>query len=297
MPKRKSLFAARVGAVLFRAAEKRFVSLSVERAEERGARLGAALFRLSRKHRERTLSNLAMCFPEWDDARRLEVARNTFLHFGRIAGDFLRSSSRSDAEVLASVEMNGEELFLEHAKEGAFFLTAHFGNWERMAHYTSARGLPLSVVARDADDSELNDQVLRIRERAGIRVLSRGNAARQLLAELRERRLVAVLPDQNVSKPFLPFFGMPAGTSTGPAVIALRAKKPLLPVFLARVGPGRYYAEVQEPLEPLSGYADPAEGLMAAYNVWLESVIRRYPDQWLWFHDRWKSARKRGLLG
>ena len=297
MPKRKSLFAARVGAVLFRAAEKRFVNLSVEAAEERGARLGVALHRFSRKHRERALSNLALCFPDWDEAKKEQVALETFRPFGRITGDFLRSSARSDAEVLASIEMHGEELFTEHAQDGAFLVTGHFGNWERMAHYTSARGIQLSVVARDADDTALNDQVLRIRERAGIRVLSRGNAARQLLTELKEKRVVAVLPDQNVSSPFLPFFGMPAGTSVGPAVIALRAKKPLVPVFSARVGPGKYYAEVQAPLQPMAGYEDPAEGLMASYNVWLESVIRRYPEQWLWFHDRWKSARKRGLLG
>ena len=69
-----------------------------------------------------------------------------------------------------------------------------------------------------------------------------------------------------------------------------------VPVYCAYMGDGRYKIVFCDPLEPLEGYETKGEGLLRAINAWLESVILAYPEQWLWFHDRWRNAREAGLL-
>lgn len=266
--------------------------------ERAGAKLGRLLFRLSRKHRERALSNLELAFPEMPSAERLALARRVFEHFGVIASTFVATESRTPEEILASVQLEGRE-HMEAALakgKGVLLLTGHFGNWERFAHFGVLNGARIAVVVRDADHPGLQSRVARLRSAAGVEILSRGNAARAILGALKRELIVGLLPDQNSEESFLPFFGLPTGTVLGPAVLHLRAGAPLVPVFCVRVGVGQYRAEIEPPLEPLPGFATPQEGLMAAFNATLERAIRRNPEQWLWFHDRWKSSRQKGLL-
>ncbi len=282
----------KIGGVLFSLAQKGFAGKPIEVAERRGERLGLLLFKHSRKHRERCLSNLALAFPEWSEERRLEVAYGVFRHFGRVAADFLRAESLPERELLDSISVEGQDVFDEAAKTGAILVTGHFGNWERMARYMTLQGYALTVVVRDADDAGLNSQMRRIRESAGLGVVSRGNAARELIRILRNKGFVAMLPDQNADEAFIEFFGQPAGTVLGPAVIAQRTGKPIVPAYCVRVGPGKYRTVVKPPLEAPEGDDSP-EAMMQAYYRFLEEAIREYPEQWLWFHDRWKSARRR----
>lgn len=282
---------------LFGTLQRSFEKPDVAVAERRGAKLGMLWYRLDRKHRERTYSNLRMCFPEWSEAKVDEVARGVFRHFGIVAADFLRSPIRTDQEVLATTEVVGME-HLEEAERrgnGAIAVTAHFGNWERFGHCCVAMGRPIAVVARDADNGELQDRVQKIREGTGIKVLSRGNSARAMLSSLRRGELVGILPDQNSSESFVPFFGKPCGSVLGPAVLHQRTGAALLPAYCARVGVGRYKI-ILKPLVDPDNEAKDVVAVTAQLNAVLESVIREYPDQWLWVHDRWKSARRRGML-
>jgi KDO2-lipid IV(A) lauroyltransferase len=271
---------------------------SVERAEAMGARLGRLLYRLSSKHRNRCQSNLKLAFPELSDADRTALSIRVFEHFGIAATDFLRTGSRTDTEVLENMEDCGFEV-LEEAKaqgKGVLLLSGHFGNWERLAHYSALRGIPFSVVARDADDAGVQRTVEEMRTKAGMEVFSRGDAARAILGALKHGKVVGLLPDQNSEECFIPLFGKPAGTVLGPAVLHLRTGAPIVCFFCPRVGPGKYRAMIFPLPEPEEGFESPREAIMAAFHKALEGVVREYPEQWLWFHDRWKSSRKRGLL-
>lgn len=265
-------------------------------AERRGARLGRLWMRLDRKHRERTYANLRLAFPEWNDAAVEGTATKVFEHFGMLLTDFLRSGQRSNEEVLASATIEGLE-HLETAEsvgKGIIALTAHFGNWERFAQYCTASGRSITVVARDADDDAFQDRVQALRERTGIRVLSRGNAARGMLGVLRRNEMIGILPDQNSKECFVPFFGHPAGTVLGPVVLGKRTGAPMLPAFCVRTGVGQYHVMLQEPI--LVSPESDNESLAAEMNLRIERAIRRYPEQYLWVHDRWKSARQAGLV-
>jgi len=209
----------------------------------------------------------------------------------------MRTPLRTKEELLANMEIEGFEHYEAAAAigKGIIACTAHLGNWERFGHWLIATGRQISVVARDANQGEIQDRVAKIRDLTGVIVLSRGDSARPILVKLKRKEIVGILPDQNSEESFAPFFGKPAGTVLGPAVLHMRTGAVLLPAYCVRVGPGKYRVVLREPIDIDNSMAN-AEEIMAKLNAVLESVIREYPDQWLWLHDRWKSARKRNLL-
>jgi len=277
--------------------QKGFERRDVVAAEKRGEKFAVLAFKLDRKHRERAISNLMLAYPDLTLEAAHSLALETFRHFGRITGDFLRSPARSDEEVLASVEGADLTPYKQAASKGKGVLgiTGHMGNFERLAHWYQANGYDMKVVARDANDAGLQEQVAGIRGGRGMIVLSRGNSARTILQSLRENGTIGLLPDQNTDECFVPFFGKQCGTTLGPAVLHLRTGAPLVPGYCIRTGPGKYKIEIFEPMEYSRSTTEP-EQIMADLNAVLESVIRKYPEQWLWLHDRWKSARRAHLL-
>lgn len=269
-----------------------------EQAERFGERVGLAWFWLSRKHRSRALANLDLAFPEWSPQERRRVAREAFLHFGRSLADFLLAPRRSPEDLERSMSVSGRELLDEAygRGRGVILVTGHLGNWERMSVWLAQHGYPMNVVFREARSDRLNRLVEEARTRSGVKAIPRGSAARPILEALRRGELVGILPDQNEDEAFVRFFGHPAGTTLGPGVIAERTGAPVVPCVCFREGPQRFAMRFEEPLRPCEGHAVKGEGMMQAIHDWLERTIRERPEQWLWMHDRWRSARLKGLL-
>ena len=112
---------------------------------------------------------------------------------------------------------------------------------------------------------------------------------------LRGGGTVALLPDQNSEECFVPFFGQPCGSVLGPAVLHLRTGATLIPAFCVRTGVGKYHVRVHPSVNPDGKEKDPV-AITATLNRILEDEVRQHPEQWLWMHDRWKSARRKGML-
>ncbi len=262
-----------------------------------GAVVGTLVYAVARRRRALALANLGAAFPEKEPQQIAEMAKRVFENFGRTAAEFLRTRHLSAETVSNLVEIEGLEKVDRALQEGkgALMITAHFGNWELMARYLTDRGYRLSVVARDANDPRTTEIVNEIRRENGYQVFSRGNAAKFILGCLRRNELVGILPDQNAGDVFLRFFGRECGSVVGPAVIHLRTGAPLIPIFCVRLPGDRHRIEVHPPIETaLTGDTDrDAKAIMEEVQAAIERQVRRYPDQWLWFHDRWKSARRR----
>lgn len=181
---------------------------------------------------------------------------------------------------------------------GLFLLTGHVGSWELlgawMARELAELGLgPLGVVTGTVHNPAVDRLLQGRRRRLGMVVLPRDEGLRPLLAHLRRGRAVAVLLDQNIGVQTLavPFFGRPAATSVGMARIALRDGVPVLPVAIAwDGGQGCHVVSHCALLEPGGGSTQDVPGLLARCNGCLERFIRRNPQQWVWFHDRWRAA-------
>jgi KDO2-lipid IV(A) lauroyltransferase len=151
-------------------------------------------------------------------------------------------------------------------------------------------------VIRPLDHPLLDELAARFRRRSGAELIVKRQAVRDVIAALRRGRMVGVLLDQNATRAegvFVPFFGVPASTSKGLALLALRTGAPVLPVFLRRESDGRHCMEVGPPVPP------PPDSDVVAYtarfNQVLEATIRRAPEQWLWMHARWRTRPREAL--
>lgn len=286
----------KLGLFILKFGERVFQVPDIAKAEKRGERLTTLLYWLDKKHRNQTVENLKLAFPEKSDQERKEIGREMYRHFGRVIADFMRSPIRTEAELREGMEVENRQIYdrLVADGKGILLITAHFGNWERYAHWFRLSGVTFSSVARDADDNEITAHVNKIRELNGMDIISRGNAAREMIRRLRQGQMVGMLPDQNDSDCFIPFFGHTAGTVLGPAVLHIKTGAPLLPSCCIRTGPGKYKAYVFEPITVLPD--ETPEELMTRVNAAIETMIRLAPEQYLWMHDRWRNARRKGLL-
>ncbi len=275
--------------------EKWFRVPDIAKSERRGAALGLLLCRLDKKHRTRTVANIALAFPQVPKAEQSEMAKGMFQHFGRTVADFLRSPLRSNEDIQRTTTTEGQEHLRNvlDQGQGVLLISAHLGNFERMCQCIAIEGVNVSGIARDANESAITDKVNSLRNQY-MEILSRGNAARETIKRLKANELVVILPDQNADEAYIPFFGKPAGTVLGPAVLHLRTKAPILPCCHLRTGPGTYRHVYLEPIRALEG--EKPEELMTRVNLAIEEMIRLAPEQYLWMHDRWKYARRRGLL-
>ena len=262
-----------------------------------GAALGAVVFRLHARLRRVGERNLALAFPQLSPSERLRILRSQYRHLGWHFAEFCRMTRYTPANSAHWVRYEGFEHFQQAAArgKGVLILTGHFGAWELSSFYHSLMGHPMGLVARRMDNPLLDSLVRSIRCRHGNWTIPRDQFARGLLEAMHAGRAVGILMDTNMTPPegiFVPFFGVPACTASGLARIALRTGAAIVPGFLLwHPAESRYVLHFAPALEPEStgDRARDIERLTAQCTAVLESWIRRYPDQWLWIHRRWKT--------
>jgi len=261
-----------------------------------GEWVGALGYRVSARYRGVADANLRRAFGEaLSDADRRALIRRVFQNFGRMAlVEFLKAPHLTPQSLRRLVRVEGEgyapvEALLARGR-GMILVTAHFGNWELLARRAALEGYKVLVVARQSEDPAFNAITDRLRENGGYTVHPRGASPRALLQQLRRNDIVAILPDQKSEDVFVPFFGHAAGTVTGPAVLALKTGAPILPMFCPLQPDGTYRMELLPEIDttPTGDVEADTRRIMAEITLAIEDMVRRYPDQWLWMHDRWR---------
>ncbi|HEX7124490.1 MAG TPA: lysophospholipid acyltransferase family protein [Thermodesulfobacteriota bacterium] len=271
-------------------------------AASRLADLAAGLaFRLLPRERQRMAEHLALAFPEKSAADRTAIAEAAFRHFAQVFVETARLTRLSDGALadLVRVEDPGGVLDrLTRERSGGLAVTAHLGNWELLAAVCARRGVPVQVVATRFRDPRVNDLLVELRAASGIRTIQRDEGPRPILRALREGHVLGILIDQDtdVDGCFVPFFGRPAYTTRGPGVLHLATGATVFTLFCTRQPDGRYLLEVEPPLPPappgLTGpaRAAAAEAIVAECTRRIEAAVRRHPEQWVWWHQRWKTT-------
>lgn len=265
-----------------------------------GRGLGRLFFRVSRRRAEIVDFNLRLALPELTDDARSRLAAAVADHFGVVILDALRLQRLDPDALVTEVEVRGADR-LESALaggRGAFLLSAHIGSWEVAALISGLR-IPggLWVVNRPLDNPLLDAELERLRARFGNRALGKRGIARDVLVRLKQGGVVGILIDQRVAPDVgvaVPFFGQPTPTHPVLARFARKTLAPVVPLFAFWEGPGRYVLEYGEVIEPSRlTEAELEDGpLTARFSAVVEAVIRSRPEQWLWYHDRWRDLRK-----
>jgi len=176
---------------------------------------------------------------------------------------------------------------------GAIAVTGHVGNWELLAAWAAAIGYPITVVVRRVNDLRFHSLIIRFRAAAGVEVLVRDDPrfVAAVGEALRRNRVVAMLIDQDTRGPgvFVPFFGRPAHTPPGAALLALRARVPVVSVFMERRPEGGHLVRVSPVPAELPRGRDGVRELTARLTAAIEAQIRRSPAEWVWWHERWRK--------
>jgi KDO2-lipid IV(A) lauroyltransferase len=174
-------------------------------------------------------------------------------------------------------------------------VTGHLGAWELSSFYHSLMGHPMGMVIRRLDNRRLDDYVNSIRCLHGNQVIHKDDFGRSLLLAMRAGQTVGILMDTNMTPPqgsFVKFFGIEACTATGLAHVARKTGAAVLPGFMFWKPAERKYVLHFGPRIEIPQTENPAADILAGTQLCtdaIESWIRRYPDQWLWIHRRWKT--------
>jgi Kdo2-lipid IVA lauroyltransferase/acyltransferase len=260
-----------------------------------GAAAGRLALLTARRDRGRALAHLELAFPDRDETWRTRILRASATHLGSLLGEVAWLWSVQPTALLARTEIVG----LEHLQDaradrlGAVLVTGHCGNWEWMNLALGASGLAMSVAAREVYDPRLDGVAQHLRGRFGGDTVLRGpEAGGRLVRALRRGRVMGILIDQDIDAPgaFVEFFGRPAWTPVGAALLALRTGAPVVPGFAARLPDGRMQVRFEPPIPHPAGQDLEARAalLTAMLTARIEAQIRQHPSQWVWMHRRWK---------
>ena len=264
------------------------------------AMVASAMYSLLPKLRRTAEFNLQLAFPAWDAARRRAVIRGMIRNLGWMAAEFARFPYYTRENIADIVILDGHENFLEGQRrgKGVLYLTGHIGAWELSSFAHALYGFPLHYMARPLDNARVDALVNRYRCLSGNRPIFKNESARALLKILRESGTVGILADQNTMPEegvFVDFFGKSACTTTGIARLALHTDAAVVPGYAYwDQSIAKYRLRFEPPVE-LVRTGDTERDVFVNTQKFakaIEEVIRKYPEQWVWVHARWKTRPK-----
>ncbi len=243
--------------------------------------------------------NLRRGLPELGAAQHRAILARMFRGTAALGADWIGFAARGQAILEERVDERQALAFLRDFEQrwpgGWIGVTAHLGNWEWLAQWLHSRSSrPGGIVAKRQPNPHLNLLIERMRARLGMVTLYRDDPPTRLARTLRAGRSIGTAPDQDVQSlagVFIDFLGHPAYTPLGPARLAIAGRVPIIVGAMPRQGEG-YVVQLNQPIWPIHGRSKQEEALRLTHE-WsrqVEELVRRYPDQWPWFHDRWKTT-------
>ena len=264
--------------------------------------LGQGLARLAwifvpKKRKTLAREQVMRCLPV-SAAEAERIARASSLRFGPMLMEVLRfpvMKGRMDdyvtitgaiAEVRAAVA----------AGKGAIFATSHSGNWELMGGAFACAGLPIVGVAKRQSAAGMDRFINEYRALVGMHITYQ-TGVREMFRMIDAGWIIGLISDQDPSLRdgiIIDFFGQPTNAFTGAAAIARRCGVPIFPVFIHREESGHHILTVEPGImvEKTDDRTKDVHRVTQTINTRIEQWIRKYPEEWFWLHDRWKSLRE-----
>ena len=262
-----------------------------------GIAIAQTVYLLHVRLRRVGMRNLAMAVPEKSQRERRRILRGEFTSLGRQLAEvclFPRYTRENVSQVVVYEGFENYERAYNRGK-GVLFLTAHLGGWELSAFTHSLHGHPLHIVTRPLDNQRLDRFIRHYRTMHGNTTVDKDEFVRGLLSATKAGETVGILMDTNMTPPqgvFVPFFGISACTASGLARIALRTDAAVVPGFTIwdpALGKYRLRFDPAVNLIRTGNVEEDVVANTARFTKVIEDYVRRYPEQWLWVHRRWKT--------
>jgi KDO2-lipid IV(A) lauroyltransferase len=254
-----------------------------------GAAVGYSIGMLPLKERRIAEAQLRRFLPKVDAKR---IARRVFMQIGRSAFETLNfACCTENLDTYFEGQISPQVVEKIHSRKHIIALSAHVGNWELLAAYLSAIGLPIVTFARRARLSFAQTILAEMRKRSNVETIWRNDAGggKAMVSAFKRGKVIASLIDQDTRVPslFTPFFGTAAATPHGVVAFAKRTEATIATFFIVRLpGPPLKFRIVAEEIDNKLS----VDEIMEEYHRRLEKLIREFPDQWVWFHARWRTT-------
>jgi len=260
--------------------------------------LGALVFRISKEERDKAISNLSIAYGREKSQAEIKVmAREVFVNLGKSGAEFAIRMGQENPELFfENLEVRGHEHLQDAMKKGkgVLALINHMGCWEGTALALPMLGIPTYAIGKKLGNEKLNTLLFESRGKKGVQTLARGSSYKTMLRVLKENNLLGILIDQDtdVRGVFVDFYGKPAHTPIGGAMLAMDSGAPVLPMFYIKKDDDTYEFIIDQeiPLVVTGNRRKDMEENTRLFHAVIEKYIKKYPTQWVWFHNRWKTT-------
>ena len=262
-----------------------------------GSWAGLAAWKIITKDQRLIFQHLSLCYDDsMSPNEKVNLGQRIFINSGRNLADLVRTPRHYDSELRAVIEVEGLNHFDAAYKrgKGVFGVTAHLGNFELLAVFLAKLGYKTGVISRRLADSNLNSLLVEQRQKGGVANFYASDSPVGMVKCLKSGGAIGVLIDTDSSRvrgEFIPVFDRPAKVPVGQSIMALEMGIPLIPLACIRNGSDRYRVIIK-PEIPINRTNDEKKDIYnttLACSRELEKLIRQFPDQWIWMHNRWKS--------
>lgn len=261
-----------------------------------GKLFGNFLYFFDVHHRRIIRRNLHFSYPYWSRTQIQNLSKRIFQNYGIIIFEVLQMAFSTREEMLSRARIEGVEIIDEALakQKGIIIVSAHLGNWEMLLQYSPCYfQIPLTGVAKKLRNSMLDRLVHKFRTRFGNRIIYKKGAMPEMTQTLRQGKVLGLLMD--ISRRFdgveVRFFDRRATATPAAAMLALRCKSPVVPVFSHRNQAGKLVIKIERPIE-IQRTGDLRYDLQANTQLItdrVEQAVRRNPEQWNWILKRWKE--------
>lgn len=265
-----------------------------------GACLGVLWFDILRFRRKIVLNNLSLAFPHWTEKQKTEVGRKSVYQLGSQFLEFFMIPYLNEKWMQKNAVITGEE-HLKKALEknkGVFLLSMHIGHGDIGVSLISMRGYSVYLISKFFKTKWFNDLWFRIRKGQGVQFIEPHGPQTPfaILKAMKSNSCVVFVLDQFMGKPFgveTEFFGHKTGTAYGLALFYLKLKAPVVPVYTYEGDDGRVHLVFEQALDLDPFISEDKDRSIAQmtqhFTDQIEKYVRKYPEQWMWVHRRWKS--------
>ena len=248
--------------------------------------IGNVLYLLDKRRKKIIFTNLDLVFPDMPKNKKIEIAKKVYENFAFNLLELIKNRNLSADDLKKKIEFVGMEKVEKYLNKPAIFITAHYGNWEIIPWVLGGiLNIPMTIVVRDLDNKLVNYFVKTSREKYNIKTVNKKGALKKLISDIKKGRSIGILVDQNTARKEgedVIMFGLKALHTPSAALLSKRFKIPIIPVFVQR-DKDKYKFIFKEPIIE----EDIKKSVQKQSDV-IEEMIRQKPEEWYWFHRRFK---------
>ena len=265
-----------------------FKRISLQKARKISAVVGNIMILVLKKQREILYTNLAYTsFPVHPEKLIKDLVRNMMFTFA----EFIKLAYYPFDKIKGLFDVKDEYILKEALKEGkgVILVTAHLGNWELLGTYLGKKGYKVNAIYRKPSNEDYDKVIRKFRGMNKVKLIENRDSWNGSIKALKNNEILIVLADQNPKNdsPDIPFLGKQAKTPKGPALFAIKTKAKILCSFVIRKK-GRFEIRFIRPEYKGAGkLKERIISILTSINSVYSNIIKEYPDQWVWFHDRW----------